>query len=252
MSWQQLQPTRARLGLSSSPGGEGAGGEEQRWAGGGAWLLGEGGPIWSYSGSLVCLKGERDLEGRDPFSAFLPALAVTCRKESRVEVDVGGGVQPSLGGGKKGSFRAGGWLPAAPKGLSSSYSLTHAGTQEPEVSAALVSRGPHPPAPVCIGDSLERRNCLGCTQVHSFAYTQIVVHTSSPGLRTRTFPGRILGPLASVLTEAHRGPSTLHDAGCRLMSPTVWSKAEKLCVFGISSNAHGNLGRYLLLSSFQS
>lgn len=34
-------------------------------------------------------------------------------------MDVGGGIQPLLGGGKK-EASAGGWLPAAPKGLSTS------------------------------------------------------------------------------------------------------------------------------------
>lgn len=151
--------------------------------GGGAWLAVKVARFGATAAPWFVLRGNGDVEGRNPFSGFLPALAVTCRKESRVEVDVGGGVQPLLGGGKKGSFRAGGWLPAAPKGLSSSYSLRHTGTQEPKVSAALCVVGPPPSCP-CLHRGLPGEEGLlwmhTGTQLCSHTHLRLLVHTSSP------------------------------------------------------------------------
>lgn len=123
----------------------------------------------------------------------------------------GAGLSRCWAEGKKEAC-AGGWLPAAPRGPSTSYSDT--GTRNPRCLRKLV------PSPLTRCPRLNRGlsgegegMAWGAhTRRHTLRSTQ-----SSPD-HTHTVLGRMLLPLASV---PPRGTSTVHDNSCLFLRPTM-------------------------------
>ena len=131
LSWQQLQPTRARLWLTSPAraGGEGAERGRAGWglAGSQAIPCCSGGPVASCGGFLVCLKAAWGKEGRNPLSggvSFPPCSPLSKAAQGGGGAKSGCGWRCSTVAGRRGKrklLQVVGFLHL----LSTSYCLRH-------------------------------------------------------------------------------------------------------------------------------
>lgn len=156
----------------------------------------------------------------------------------------------TVAGWREKEASAGGGLPAAPR---ASQPLTRLDpgprTQKPRVSADTCAS--LPTRLLCLNRGPPRTGEGVALDAHTRTQLCFYTHLSTYRLPqiSHTRPQAHFAPLASVPI---RGASTVHDNSCLLLSPMVVALAPKPLYMWYISNAHGNLERYLLLSSFQS